>query len=522
MTDQIAAGRRRRTRSLLVATGVVAALVVAACTSSGGDTPAAKNAKPRYGGDLVIDGTQPITTLDKDRAATSNDGLRVIENVLDRLYVLDDRGQPAPSLASSYIESADGLTWTFPLRSGRTFSDGAPLTAKDVVFSLDLARKGPYFGSLYGSIATVNAPDTSTVVIKTSRPDPTLLDKLTLVTAGVIPDNYGGQKPAAFWMKPIGSGPWEVKAYTTGRGVTLVPNPTYAGPKPYLRSVSVNLVTDANTRMLQLFNGQAQLTETPANAQLRQIKANSQSIVLTFPSTEVDFLYLNTTRAPLDDVHFRRAISLAIDRKSLVQAALLGNGEPAATWMSKHVLDGYQPAAGVRFDLEAAKRELAQSANPHGATVALAYTPGAGPALSAAAQVLQQELKAIGIDLTIHSTDANTLNAAISKKSFGMAFGLITYDIPDPAENVDYYVATDSFNSSFPAADVKALYSQDGTVSSSAARIDLYKKIADALVANADTIGLYSVPYEWGAARRLHGMQLTITGQFSFSKLWLG
>lgn len=522
MTDQIAAARTRRARTRLVAIAALSAVVLAACTSSGSGTSAKKDAKPRYGGDLVIDGTQPITTLDKDRAATSNDGLRVIENVFDRLYVLDENAQPKPSMATSYTESADHLTWTFPLRAGLTFSNGRPVTAKDVVFSLDLARKGPYLGSLYSSIASVTAPDDSTVVIKTSTPDPALLDKLTLVTAGVIPDNYAGQTANAFWAKPIGSGPWQVKTYTTGRGVTLVPNPKYSGAKPYLHSLAFNLVTDANTRLLQLLNGQAQLTETPANAQLKQIRSNPNSTVITSPSTEVDFLYLNTSKAPLNDVHFRRAISLAIDRKSLVQAALLGNGEPAATWISKQVLGGYQPAQGTKFDVAAAKSELAQSATPHGGNVTLEYTASAGPAVASAAQVLQQDLKAIGVDLTIRSTDPNTLNAAITKKTFGIGFGLITYDIPDPSENLDYYVATNSFNTYYPAADIKALHAQGNAVTGTAARIDFYKKVADALVANADTIGLYSVPYEWGASRRLHGMQQTITGQFSFSKLWLG
>jgi peptide/nickel transport system substrate-binding protein len=510
---------RRRARPVAVALAAATALLLAACTSSAkGDSTAGK---PTFGGNLVIDGTQPIVSLDKDRAAASNDGLRVIENVYDRLYVLDANGKAVPSLASSDTESADQLTWTFQLRSGVMFSNGTPLTASDVVFSLDLARKGIYLGSLYNAISSVSAPDDHTIVVKTKTPEPAMLDKLTLVTAGVIPNNYGGLKSAAFWNKPIGSGPWKVEHFTSGRTVELVPNPRYAGAKPYLRSVTLNLVTDANTRMLQLFNGQAQLAETPSNAQLNSIKANAKSTVLSFPSTETDFVYLNTTKAPLNDRHFRRAISLALDRQSIIKAALLGHGSPAATWVSKQVLAGYQPADGIRFDLGAARSELAQSASPHGAKITLSFVTGGTPAWSSVAQVMQQELKAIGIDLTIRSTDANSLNSSISKKTYDLALALVTYDIPDPGELVDYYVGTNSFNSYDPATDVKTLHARGSGVSGSAARIDLYKQVADALVANADTIGIYSVPFEWGASRRLHGMAQTATGQFSFSKLWL-
>lgn len=257
---------RRLTRS--VALGIAGLLVLAACTSADGGAAKTNAAVPKHGGNLVIDGTQPIPTLDKDLAAASNDGLRVIENVYDRLYVLDAQGRPQPSLATSYSQAADQLSWTFKLRPGVTFSNGTPLTAKDVAFSLDLARKGLYLGSLYAAITSVTAPDPGTVVITLKTPDPALLDKLTLVTAGVVPDNYGGLPKAAFWKRPTASGAWQIQSFTAGRSVKVVPNPRYWGAKPYLQSVTVELVTNANTRLLQLLNGQAQLIETPANAQL--------------------------------------------------------------------------------------------------------------------------------------------------------------------------------------------------------------------------------------------------------------
>jgi peptide/nickel transport system substrate-binding protein len=508
---------------------VAGTMVLAACGGSsqspgtGGSSGTGSGGTPTNGGNLTIVGYQEMTTLDKDLAGTSNDALRVLENVLDRLYVLDNNAKPVPSLATGYKLSSDKLSWTFSLRQGAKFSDGKPVTAKDVVFSLNLARKGALLGSLYSNIVSITASGDNAVVIKTKVPEPVMLQLMTLETSGVVENNFGGQSKTAYYKQPIGSGPWKFASVTQGVGVKLVPNPDWWGPKGHLSSITFNTVADPNTRLIQLRSGQAQLIETPEFAQLPSLKGGNTTVD-TFPSTEVDFLSENTSKAPFGDVHFRRALSLALDRKSIIQAATRGNGTPAATWMSPSVLGGYQTPNGTKYDLQAAKQELAQSATPKWTKpIVLQYTKASESGLDAAAQVIQQNLQALGLNAKIETVDTNTYQAATTKKTFDLHFGLLTYDIPDPGELVGYYFATNAYNSFVDTKQTQKLNTTAAAQFDTATRVADFKKVADQIVNNdASTPGLYTLPYFWGASTSLQGFKVILTGQFNFNDLSLG
>ena len=514
-------GRRRRAIGLAAASLAVAGLL-AAC-SSGGDSSAAgasSSGDPVHGGNLVIDGYADIPTLNKDEVSVSNEAIRVAESIYGRLYVLSSQAKPVPSLATGYTLSSNKLTWTFHLRTDAKFSNGAPVTANDVKFSLELAKAGPYLGSLYQDISSILVPNAHTVVIKTSETIPTLLDTLTLYTSGIIPDNYDGESAAKFWAAPISSGAWEVSSYKLGVGCTVVPNKYYYGPKPYLDSVTYKPVPDANTRVLQLLNGQAQLIETPPYADLPSLRSGSTQ-VLEFPSTESDFLIFNTTKTPLNNVHLRQAISLAINRASIVTAALSGAGSPIGTWMSPDLMDGYEPAGADEYNLSAAKKQMAESSVPDGTKLTLLYNGSSSPAWSTAAEIVQQDLQAIGIDLSIQSADSNIVGAATENKTFDMTMGLLTYDVPDPGELVGYYFASNEYSSYLAAGNVKSLWETANTIFDGSKRLAVYKEVDNALAANADNPALYTVPWIYGASSDLHGMSVLSTGQFDFSKLWL-
>lgn len=502
---------------------IVVAALLAGCAGGGTGSSAASqpaSGKPVYGGNLVIDGYADIPTLNKDLVSVSNEAIRVAESIYGRLFVLNSKAQPAPSLATSYTLSSNKLTWTFHLRHDARFSNGSPVTAKDVKFSLELAEKGPYLGSLYQAISSISTPNAYTVVINTSTTVPTLLYTLTLYTSGIIPDNYAGETASNFWEKPISSGPWVISSYQLGVGTTVVPNKYYYGPKPYLDSVTYRPVPNANTRVLQLRDGQAQLIETPPFPELAELNTGSTT-VLSFPSTETDFLQLNTTKAPLNNPHLRRAISLAIDRSSIVKAGLSGDGSPVGTWMSPDLMDGYQPAESIEYNIAAAKQQMAESSVPHGTNLTLIYNPSSSPAWATAAQIIQQDLKAIGINLTIQSADADVIGAETENKTYDMTMGLLTYDVPDPGELVGYYLASDGYASYLNASDIQALFNKANSIFNSTQRMAVYRQLDNTLAANADNIGLFTVPWVYGASTDLHGMSVLTTGQFNFSDLWL-
>ena len=138
--------------------------------------------------------------------------------------------------------------------------------------------------------------------------------------------------------------------------------------KPYLNSVTLTDVPNDNTRQLQLKGGQAQIDQFPAWSTVASLKSTPGVNMNLFPSTQTNYLAFNENVKPFQDVHVRRAISLAINRKALIKAVLFGNGKPANSLFPPQV-PYYDPnTPGLQYNLAQAKKEMAKSSVPHGFT----------------------------------------------------------------------------------------------------------------------------------------------------------
>ncbi len=164
---------------------------------------------------------------------------------------------------------------------------------------------------------------------------------------------------------------------TVGQSVTFKRNPNYwQKGKPYLDSVTWTYVTDDNTRELQLRGGQIQVDEFPPFNSINKLKSTSGVTMNLFPSTRTDYLEMNESYPPLADVHVRRAISLAIDRKGIIKTLLSGYGTPANSFMPPQV-PFYDPKSpGLQYNMAQAKAELAKSKFAKGFTVQILLGSG--------------------------------------------------------------------------------------------------------------------------------------------------
>ena len=300
-------------------------------------------------------------------AIADNLSIWVEEQIFQTLYTVNDNGIGVhPTLVTGYTLSSDKLTWTFQLKPGITFSDGKSLTAQDVAFSLNRARKSTRgLGYIDSAIKDVEAQGTSTVVVTTKYPWAPLIADLSLFTNGIYPADFGGKSEAAFFAHPIGTGPFMFDSWKKGQSFKVVRNPNYWEPgKPYLDSVTFTSVPDDNTRLLQLQGGQAQIVMSPPFSAIQTLKTKPDIVVKLFPSTRVDMMLLNEKYAPLKDVHVRRAINYAIDRTAFVKAILFGNGQPANSYMPPTLIYYDKNLPPQDQDLTKAKQELAASAYP--------------------------------------------------------------------------------------------------------------------------------------------------------------
>jgi peptide/nickel transport system substrate-binding protein len=506
------------------------ALVVLASCSSGGNSSTGGTAggagKPVRGGDLVIARTADSQSMNAT-TVFDNESIWIFEQIYQTLYTVTNDGKNVkPWLATGYTVSPDKKTYTFTLRSGVKFSNGHPMTSADVKFSIDQSRKAAKgWGYIDSAIKSVDAPSPDKVVINLKYPWAPLVADLSLFSNGIVPNNYGGQTANQFYQHPVGTGPFKWGYWHKGSALKLVRNPYYwQKGKPYLNSVTWTYVASDNTRELQLKGGQAQIDEFPAWSTVSSLKATSGVTMNLFNSTRTDYLLFNEQRKPFQDVHVRRAISLAINRGALVKAVLFGNGEPANSFMPPQVPFYQKATKGLQYDLTAAKAEMAKSSVPHGFTTTILIPSGTSDA-STVATILQSELKPLGIKLKIQQLDPNAAFANQQNLKYDMTLSYWTMDIADPDELVTFAVDPGSGAKSFFTAYnnpqvVKDTHLAERTFDTSK-RQDLYNSIQNQAASDAFMAFLYYSPYAYATTSKVHDFFVTPLGNYHMEDVWL-
>jgi len=478
------------------------------------------------GGDLVIARTADSQSMNAT-TVFDNESIWIFEQIYQTLYTVTSDGKSVrPLLATGYKVSPDNKTYTFTLRPGVEFSNGKPMTSADVKFSIDQNRKAAQgWGYIDTAIKSVEAPTPSTVVIHLKYPWAPLLADLSLFANGIVPNNYGGETASEFYKHPIGTGPFKWGYWHKGSALKLLRNTHYwEKGKPYLNSVTWTNVGNDNTRELQLKGGQAQIDEFPAWSTVSSLKSTAGVNMHLFNSTRTDYLAFNELRKPFQDVHVRRAISLAINRSALVKAVLFGNGEPANSFMPPQVPFYQKSTPGLQYDLAAAKAEMAKSSVPHGFTTTILIAAGTSDARTIAT-ILQSELKPLGIKLNIKQEDPNTAFSDEQNLKYDMTLTYWTMDIADPDELVTFSVDPKSgAKSFFTAYDnpqvVKDAHLAERTLSTSK-RQELYNYMQDHAASDAFMAFLYYSPYAYATTSNVHGFFVTPLGNYHVEDVWL-
>lgn len=430
-----------RTFYPLLATLITATALLTAC-SSGSDGSTSSR-------DLVIVRGNDSTTMD-NTMVHDNDSIWVFQQIFESLYEVTPDGQDVrPLLVDDHAVSDDQLTWTFTLKDGVTFSNGDPMTSEDVKFSIDAA--GSTEGGwefLNAAIASIEAPDPSTVVVTTKYPWAPLLADLANFSNAIVPADYGGKSKDDFYASPVGTGPFKWGHWDRGSELELTANETYWGGAPALSRVTWKVVPDDNARNLQLQGGQADINEAPPFASVDQLKGQKGFTVELFPSTRTDYILMNHSVAPFDDVFVRRAVSYAIDRESIIKTVLFGYGEVGNSLLMPTV-PFYDPnTPGQQYDLDAARTELGKSSVPDGFSVT--YLAKGGDAVDAGiAQILQASLAQIGITVNIENLDPSAVQEKQQTGDFELSHTYWTMDIADPDELVSFAVDPDTGGNSF-------------------------------------------------------------------------
>lgn len=338
---------------------------------------------------------------------SSYSSYQILNNVLEGLTFYDDNLNLVPWLAESWEQSEDGLTWTFKLREGVLFHNGREMTAEDVKWSFERLID-PATGA--GNAARVGPPETKIEVI----------DKYTVAIThpepfGIFPQSIGFDKSTGIVAKeslndegiitqPIGTGPFKFAEIEGTTRVRLEKNEDYwQKGLPYLDAVEIQPIPDDTVRETALRSGDVDWVLAIAPQNYEALQADPNVVVSTAPQLSYDYIGVNVTRAPFDDVRVRHAIAMALDRKQIAEAGYFGLAEtiegptgPGSPW--------YMDYAPYNHDVEQAKALLAEAGYPDGFAMELLPTVQYGETVRAA-QVIQQQLADIGIDASINAPE---------------------------------------------------------------------------------------------------------------------
>jgi peptide/nickel transport system substrate-binding protein len=425
----------------LAAAALAVSLAVAACGSgaSGGGSGT--------GPTLVIDSTFDLKTVDPGREYELT-GQMLTKGMYETLLTFagDDLTTPAPGLADSYELSADARTLTLKLAQGRVFSDGSPVTADDVVFSLQrvIGMKGNPSFLLDG--VTVAKADETTVVLTSAEPNaalPYILpnpalsilnSKVVTANGGTTDDTDGAE--AFLNSTSVGSGPYMLKSLDVASQAVLTRNPAYNGPAtPAYENIVIRNV-QAATQALNVQKGDSQVALDLSGDQVSGLD-RGELTVTSGASAYTIFLFLNQgadISTVTSNPRYVSAVKKAIDYPGLLQVAGTGSVQPAS--MIPTMIAGSLPAAEApKQDLAGAAADLAAS-GVTGETPKLAYPSDftlLGLSFQTLAERLQSQLAAAGITVELAPGPVATEldNYRNGKEQMGLWYW--GPDFPDPS-----------------------------------------------------------------------------------------
>jgi len=399
-------------RGILASVGLLAVLALGAAPAR-----ADRFTCPHVGGDFTFGQEANINSLDQMTSGTISTR-NVAMNVFEALMTRDENDHPILDLAASMTESPDHLTYTFKLRQGVHFQNGKPMTSADVVASFDrYARVGLERGML-ANVERWDAPDGDTFVIHMRQIQPTFLRQLSAfsVPIVIIPAEDKDDPPQQ--LRPIGTGPYQVVASVPGRFVKLrrfdgyTPNTAFdqrTGFGGYKQacfdSVTFRIVTEPAARVAGLRSGALQGVEDIPLQAVPELRQDANVIILPLPNWWIQLAYPNVSAPPTDNLLFRKAVQAALDMNAIMQAAAGGDYRLNIGFQYPDQGD-YTDAGKATYNLHdpaLARKYLAQSGYKGEPVVLLTgkdYQP-----MYNAALVVQQELRAIGIDAQLKVTD---------------------------------------------------------------------------------------------------------------------
>ncbi len=447
-------------------------LLLSACSVFGDDTkPLVKAPANKQIYTMPEVGIKDLDTLDP---ALAHDpaSIEVVQMLFTGLVGLDDKLQVHPQLASSWDLGPDNLTWTFHLKKNLHFSDGTPLTSKDVAYSIDRALQPAtqstvaplYLGLikdsdalLAGRITTLiddslQTPDDSTLIIITKQKAAYFLNMLTYTCSYVVEKTFITKYANKFpdhLAEGGGTGPFTLVQNIHGQQIDLAPNKNYYNPKPQLQHVRIAFYQQAGDAYSAYSHGTIDTTGVPQSS---LANARKRKDFYQIPQLWINYYAMNYLTKPFDNIHIRQAFALAIDKTAIANSVWKGTVLP-----TNHIVprgmpsyndaltgpDGTQSLTGNAKKAQALLGQGLQEEQLSSASllppITLTYATGVTNAEQEVTALIGMWKKVLGVTVTPDAVDYNTLLdrvTAATNNSNGLQLWSLSWvaEYPDPQD----------------------------------------------------------------------------------------
>jgi peptide/nickel transport system substrate-binding protein len=383
----------------------------------------------------------PISSLDPHYHQLRSNA-EVSQMLFDTLLHTDAQAQLRPGMAESWQPVGD-TAWEFTLREGLRFHDGRPFTADDVAFTVEriptVTGPGASYATHVRPIQRVEVIDARRFRLHTSGPFPLLPVYMSQVFmigrqlhAGATMADYNGGRAA------VGTGPFRLTSYAQGDRIGFARNDAWWGPRPHWANVTYRIITNDAGRMAALLAGDVDFIDQVPTSDLARLRQDSRFRVAETTSLRTMYLTLDASRTPpvplltaanggaleanpLADLRVRRALSLAIDRRLLVERVMEGAAAATMQFMPpgaySHIPDMPVPPQ----DLEGARNLLAQAGYPNGFALTLGGSNDRYINDARVVQAVGQMWARIGVRTTVEAQPYATFIGRATRREFPVA-----------------------------------------------------------------------------------------------------
>lgn len=493
------------------------------------------------GSTLKIEYTTDFITLDPALALDLDGWMTVWSMLFDQLYRFDRFTHFVPDIAVAMPTITNGGTiYTIPIRHGLHFSNGREITADDVVYSLirdiDPATKAfgqSFFTAIVGANDFINGKAKTVKGIQVLgryllritliHPQSVFINDLATSSSSVVPKEEVARWGKEWGRHPVGSGPYELKQWTSGRQLVFVRNPYYHGKRPSIGTIIYEVGANPSVALLRVQKGQADIAGDGLNGNdivaLRNDPTWSRYLVGE-PVPWPQWLQMNTRMKPFDNKLVRQAVAMAINRLDLIKV-INGQGQLMEGQLPP-MIPGYDSSLkGYPYDPAQARRLLAKAGYPHGFSTTLLYSDQPGLP-SIVNQVIQQQLAQVGITAKLRDfPDPSTYLSYIAQPNHAPILTSGWWeDYPDPYDFITLQLSCSAavaggVNYTFYCnPKVDTLDNKAELTTDTQKRLDLYKQAGVIIQDDAVKIALFNWVWWDVYSPRLRGFSIDPTYSF--------